>query len=252
MQEMSWIIAALFLPLFPLGMIFNVAFQRLGNAWLRATCILVWPLPGVWLLQNFAPEIPGWVGYWAIASSVLYAFRSVAVKEVGIWAGFIATSAWSLVWVAVIDGVMLEEFLAHVIAFSLPLALLALLVGEIQKRFDSAYAGVVCGLGLTYPRLSGMFVISILAVIASPVFPAFFSMISLVTHAISHYPSIALGLALVWLLWSWSGMRLIQELLVGSKAQGQSADIGQGAVFVYGSLFLALTIGGLYMSRIVL
>lgn len=252
MQEMSWIIAALFLPLFPLGMIFNAVFQKLGNAWLRVIIILAWPLPGVWLLQNFTPTIPDWVFYWAIASSILYAFRSVAVKEVGVWVGFIATSAWCLVWISVREGVAQEELLAHVIAFSLPLALLALLVGDIQKRFDSAYAGIVCGLGITHPRLSGIFVITILAVIASPVFPAFFSMISLVVQTITSHSGIALGLALVWLLWSWSGMRLIQELLVGADARGQSVDIGQGAVFVYGSLLLALTIGGFYMSRIVL
>lgn len=252
MQEMSWIIAALFLPLFPLGMIFNTLFQKAGNAWLRAIIILLWPLPGIWLLQNFAPTIPDWVVYWAIASSILYAFRSVAVKEIGIWVGFIATSAWCLVWIAVSDGVTLEELLAHVIAFSLPLTLLALLVGDIQKRFDSAYAGIVCGLGLTHPRLSGMFVITILAIIASPIFPAFFSMIALVVQTITNHPGIALGLALVWLLWSWSGMRLIQELLVGADTQGQSVDIGQGAVFVYGLFLLLLSIGGFYMSRIVI
>ena len=51
MPEPSWIVAGLFLPLFPLGMVFNVLFQRIRNAWLRALLLLAWPLAGLGLLQ---------------------------------------------------------------------------------------------------------------------------------------------------------------------------------------------------------
>ena len=99
MQELSWIIAALFLPLFPLGMVFNALFQRVHIVWLRVALLLAWPLPGVWILQDVKPIVPDWVIYWALFSALLYGFRAVVVKEVGVWIGFLATSTWALAWI---------------------------------------------------------------------------------------------------------------------------------------------------------
>lgn len=252
MAELGWLIAALFLPLFPLGMVFNALFQRAGMAWLRVILLLAWPLPGVWILQSAAINIPDWVVYWALFSAVLYGFRAVVVKEFGVWIGFLATSTWALIWIALEFGVTAEELILHALAFSLPLSLLAILVAEVERRYESAYAGIVNGLAQAQPRLSGMFVIAMLAVIGSPLFPAFFSMLDTVTHTFIALPTIAVGVVLVWLLWSWSGIRLLQDLLVGSGAQVQHEDISHGVTLIYGSSLVVLVIGGLYLSGVLL
>jgi len=252
MQELSWIVAALFLPLFPLGMVFNALFQRVRIAWVRVIILLVWPLPGIWILQNASLVIPDWIVYWALFSAVLYGFRAVVVKEIGVWIGFLATSTWALNWIALASGVVLDELVLHVLAFSLPLSLLTILVADLERRYGSAYTGVVSGLAQAQPRLSGMFVVAMLAVIGSPLFPAFFSMLDIITHTIMALPVIAFGLVMVWLLWSWSGIRLLQELLVGPAPQVQHDDISRSIAITYGMSLVMLIIGGLYLSRVLL
>jgi len=252
MHTLNWLIAAVFLPLFPLGMIFNVVFQRLRMVWVRALLLLLWPLPGLWILQNTSAEIPVGFLYWALFSALLYGFRAVVVREVGIWTGFLATSAWALSWIALAEGVGMESGLLQVLSFSLPLALLVILVAEIERRYESAYVGIVSGLAQAHPRLSGIIVLALLAAIGSPLFPAFFTMLSTILHVITAVPAIALGLVFVWLLWSWSGVRLLQELLVGSVVNARHKDISQGHTMVYGAMLLTLIPGGLYLSGVLL
>ena len=252
MQELSWIAAALFLPLFPLGMVFNALFQRVRMVWVRVALLLVWPMPGVWILQTATPVIPDWVIYWALFSAALYGFRAVVVKEFGVWIGFLATSTWALNWIALEFGVEPENLILHALAFSLPLSLLTILVAELEKRYESAYAGIISGLAQAQPRLSGLFVIAMLAVIGSPLFPAFFSMLDTVTHVVTVLPAIAVGVVTVWLLWSWSGVRLLQELLVRSASQVRHADISHGITIIYGASLLMLIIAGLYLPGVLL
>ena len=252
MQEQSWIIAALFLPLFPLGMIFNALFQRVRAAYLRVLMLLAWPLPGVWILHNATFVVPDWVIYWALFSAMLYGFRAVVIKEFGMWIGFLATSTWALNWIALAFGVRLDQLVLHTLAFSLPLSLLAILVAELERRYQSAYTGVICGLAQAQPRLSGLFVVAMLAVIGSPLFPAFFSMLDTITHTMIVLPAIAVGVVVVWLLWSWSGIRLLQDLLVGPGTPVSHKDISFGVTMTYGSSLVVLIIGGVYISGVLL
>jgi len=253
MQSLSWIIAGLFLPLFPMSMLFNALMQRAGASWLRAIILLVWPLPGLWLLNEIVVvELPDWLILWASFTAVLYGFRAVVVKEINIWAGFIATSAWALVWLSLVAGVSIDRLPMYVMAFSLPIALLLLLVGQIERRYESAYVGIVSGLAQAQPKLAGVIVVTMLAVIGSPLFPGFFVMLSNVTHAIIFHPSIAFVVVFVWLLWSWSSMRLSQELLVGKAQLNRNDDISQLLTVFYIGLLLSLIIAGVYVSEILL
>ncbi len=252
MNPYGWLIATLFLPLFPLGMVFNLLFQRVRVNWIRALLLLVWPLPGVWLLQHPAIEVPDWLMFWALFSALLYGFRVVVVRELGVWTGFLASSCWALAWVALAAGVAAQQLLWHVLAFSLPLALLVLLCSEVERRYESAYAGIVCGLAQSQPRLAGVIVITLLAVIGSPLFPGFFAMLSSITHAANALPLAALGLVAVWLLWSWSGMRLMQAFLVGPGPVTSHADIAPMATTVYSLLLTILVVGGLYLMGMLL
>lgn len=252
MSELSWIIAAVFLPLFPLGMLFNSLFQMSNNIWLRLSIILFWPLPGVWLLQSDHLVVPSWLVYWALFSALLYAFRAVVIKDFRIWVGFLATSAWSLCWVAPFIGYKPNELWFHVLAFCFPFLILVLLISELEKRYQSAYVSVIGGLAHSQPKLAALFVFALLAAIASPLFPSFFFMLGSITHALSSTPAVALALVAVWFLWSWSGINLLQQLLVGSKSPVEHKDIGQAGVAGFSVSLLVLVVGGLFLSRIAL
>ncbi len=252
MQELSWIAAAIFLPLFPFGMFFNALLQRVQHIGLRIAMLTVWPVVGVTMLAVMESDMPGWVVYWALFSALLYSFRALVVKEFGIWIGFIATSAWSLLWVAAISGVEINDLFIHALASALPLSLLAVLVSEVEKRHESSYAGVVKGLAQLHPRLSCLLVLATLAVIGSPLFPAFFSMLDTIVHASAVYPVSMSGVLLVWLLWSWSGIKILQDLLVGSAERVAHADITNGHMLAYGISIVALVISGPYLSGVML
>jgi hypothetical protein len=65
-------------------------------------------------------------------------------------------------------------------------------------------------------------------------------------------PSISLAIVLVWLLWSWSGIRLLQELVVGDPVVIQYDDISQSVTMLFFVSFILLVAGGLYMSEVLL
>jgi hypothetical protein len=252
MQAMSWLLIGIFLPLFPLSMIFNLVFQRATAAWMRVILLLVWPSAGLWLLTKMTPDIPHWLFIWSLSTAILYALRSVVIKEISVWAGFIATSAWSLVWLLVVAGARIDDLILHVMAFSVPFVLLAILVVRLERQYESAYAGVVTGLAQEQPRMAGILVVVMLAAIGTPLFPSFFSMLININTNIADLPIAAFGIALVWLMWSWSGIRLLQELLVGTPTIKQHDDIGPGMTLFYCVLFVVLVAAGLFMSEVML
>ena len=252
MASMSLLLAGLFLPLFPMSIVFNFVFQRASSAVLRVFIIIVWPLPGLWLIENSSTELVDIYVYWALFTSVLYGFRTVVVKELSVWTGFIATSAWSLLWVAEYLGAKVDDLIMNTFAYSIPLVLLALIVARLERQYESAYVGVVTGLAQEQPRITGLIVVVILAVIGSPLFPSFFSLLSNINNVVMVMPSIALAIVLVWLLWSWSGVRLLQELVVGDPAVFQHDDISCGQTMLFCFSFVLLVAGGLYMAEVLL
>ncbi len=247
MTHTGLLIAALFVPLFPLSMVFNLLLQRLRNNVWRALVMLVWPLPGVWLLQQAASDIPHWFVQWAILSALLYSFRAVVIRDMVIWAGYLATSSWALLWLVAAAGIDRDALLWHVLAFSLPLAILMIIAAELERRYESAYAGVVSGVAQAQPRLAAIFVMTLLAIIASPVFPAFFAMLNSLVYVASSMPVIAIGIVCVWLIWSWSAMRLLQDLLVGSALRSLKTDISVLRTIAYALVLLLLAGAGLYL-----
>ncbi len=255
MPDYAGWLAVFFLPLFPFSMVFNVVFQRLPAPWLKALCLLVWPLPGLWWLSTQPPLVLDWLPGWAIFTALLYAWRALVIHELGMWTGFIAVSDWALVWLG-----QPTQGLYHagmfVLAFSLPLALLALLTVEIEKRFGAAYAGVVNALAQHQPRLAGVLVLVMLAIIASPLFPAFFAMLSQLSHALESALAVTAGLLGVWLLWSWSAMRLLQDLLSADATAvtccPPPSDLGAGSILLYGLAVLSLAVLGLWFAGVML
>jgi NADH:ubiquinone oxidoreductase subunit 4 (subunit M) len=130
--------------------------------------------------------------------------------------------------------------------------LLVLMTAEVESRYESAYAGIVSGLAEAQPRLAGVLVIIVLAVIGSPLFPAFFALLDSLMHAVQLLPVAALGVVLVWLLWSWSGFQLLQQLLVGPATAVRGPDMSRIMTFGYGLSLSALLVAGIYLSGMML
>jgi hypothetical protein len=57
-------------------------------------------------------------------------------------------------------------------------------------------------------------------------------------------PAIAVGIAGVWLLWSWAGAWLLQGLIIGIPGEERPADLHSAAILGYVSILgLFITAG---------
>lgn len=245
MSTIVLILTAIFLPLFPLSMLFNLLFSRVRNHMLRSAILLVWPLIGLALIKVYSISVPSWLPILAVITSLLYALRVLALREVGLWTGFIATSSWTLIWVLETDGLSFAQLTQYAIGLSVPLVLMAVLTGGLEKRYGAAYLGMYGGLAQTIPRFTGVLVVVVLAVIATPLFPAFFAMLSIIIKAVPLSPYVAMGVGIVWILWSWAGAKLLQGLIVGQK-QAAIVDLSIANAWLYVFILAALVLGGVY------
>ncbi|MFA9462438.1 hypothetical protein [Thiohalorhabdus methylotrophus] len=251
MSLMSYLLAALFLPLFPFSAAFNALYGRAGNTALRAALLLAWPQIGIALIRTADGPPPDWLLPLALATSALYAFRALALRELGQWTAYLATSLWALLWLAGPGEPAVGSAHLHALGMSAPLALVALLTGGLEQRFGAAYTGLYGGLAQTLPRLSGVLVGAMLASVALPLFPAFFTMLALLLTSTPAMPAASFALLGIWLLWSWAGARMIQGLVVGpvnpDMPEYRAADLGSGSAWAYAAALMALTIGGLFL-----
>lgn len=242
---MLWLAAAFFLPLFPLSMALNAVLARLRNPVARAVLLLLWPQIGVLLLQMAPHGAPAYFLPWALSTAGLYALRLLTVRDMGLWASFLATSALALVWTLVDAGA--GRATLHLSAFwlGLPPALLALLTGPLTRRFGAAYAGVQDGLIGSLPRLSGVLAMTVLAAVATPPFSGFFALLGIL-HALD-WPA-ALGVLTIWLLWGWAATRLLQGFIFGAGRPVAQADIGWAPTLAVASLLGVFAAAGLYLN----
>lgn len=236
---MEYLLASLFLPLFPQSMIFNLLFSRLEKTAFQLVLLVVWPAAGIFLVSQIGDSPPHWLVYWAASTAFLYAFRSLVMRELNRWTAYIATSLWSLLWVLFLPE--LSDMSAWPVLFALevPLVLLLLVSYLIKQRFGGVYAGAVHSLANTVPRLSLLLVVTILAVISTPLFPGFFALLGMLNKTLSVVPVIAAIVLITWFVWSWSGFRMIQGLIVGPGQVEQKADIETS---VLAGLLLSLSI----------
>ncbi|MDJ0832478.1 MAG: hypothetical protein QNJ69_03080 [Gammaproteobacteria bacterium] len=250
-MDMPWWPALLFLPLFPFSIVFVLLIKKLPQSWLRSLAFLLWAQPGVWLLGSTAAPIPDWILYWALATAFLYAYRALVIRELNLWLSYIAVSAWSILWI-VLSVSDVTKLMLFALGFSLPMSLMALLGGELERRFQAAYGGLYGGIARSHPRLSAMLVFTLLAVIATPLFPGFFTMMSSIMAEMLTAPPIALGLLLVWLLWSWSGILLLQGLVMGPAhaESAMSADLDGLKAAIYTALLIAMVLFGLQLTEV--
>lgn len=246
MSEVLLIFAGLFLPLFPLSMVFNTLFDRIKATKLRIALLLIWPQIGIIIAYAANIDIPGWIIFWALFTSVLYGFRALALREVGLWTSFIATSAWAILWVTLDTNQELSTLVFYALGISIPMGMLILLCGELEKRFGAAYTDLYGGLALTTPRLSGVLVMVVLAIIATPLFPGFTSMLATIIGSAVNSFSTAVTLSVIWFIWSWAGARLLQGLIVGPAHEESSPDLNLNTTWSYAAVLIVLMISGIY------
>lgn len=223
-------IVALFLPLFPLSMVQNLLLARLRAPLVRATLLLLWPQLGVSLLQMLQPEIPSFVVIWALLSAALYAWRLLTVRDLGLWASLLASSALALTWGLIAQGADEIALRLFVFWFSLPAALLVALTRPLAQRLGAAYAGLFAGLMEKQPRLAVVLTAVVLSAIGTPPFPGFFALLDLLRGLDS---AAALGVLGVWLLWGWAATRILHGFLASSGREIAAADLGRGSALTY-------------------
>ncbi len=234
------LLATLFLPLFPSSMVFNWISTRLNFPYARSLLILIWPQIGILIIGQSAQQVlPGFI-VWAFASALFYALRLLTVRELGLWASFIASSGLALTW-TIAGTASIPDMQLFAFWFSLPAALLALLAAPLAKRFGAAFAGLSGDLTSCVPRLSAILAITILAAIATPPSPGFFSLLGLVNKLDW---AIAAGILLIWLLWGWAATKLIQGFLTGEDNKQGATDISRTAVVLYACLMCIFIFSG--------
>jgi uncharacterized membrane protein len=77
-------------------------------------------------------------------------------------------------------------------------------------------------------------------------------MLEMVVKIISTTPLAATVLLLIWLFWSWAGARLIQGLIVGRASTNEITDMEITTIGLYSMVLLALVVGGVYLSGVIL
>lgn len=247
MPDITLLLAALFLPLFPLSMVFNALFDRLQHVVLRCVMLIAWPQLGLTIIHASDTAIPSWLLSWALVTTILYAFRMLALRSVSQWNSFLATSMWAMLWLSTIDSTQEMQHL-YAAGLSAPLVLLAVLSAGLEKRFGAAYTGLYGGLALSIPRFSGVLVFVVLAAIATPLFPGFIITLKTILSVNSNMPTASFILLISWLLWSWAGIRLLQGLIVGTADKGRAVDISLVTSWGYGIILIALVVSSLYLS----
>lgn len=252
LETLIILLAGIFLPLFPMSMVFNAILDRVTHRWLRLLLFAAWPLIGLFIVLDRNLVLPDWLLALSLSTSALYALRLLTLREVNQWSGFLATSMWSLLWLPMMQQTSPELLYGYAVSMSAPLVLLVLLSAGLEQRFGAAYMDLYGGLARTIPRFSGVLVTVVVAAIATPLFPTFFIMLEMVVKTISTTPLAATVLLLIWLFWSWAGARLIQGLIVGRASTDKVTDMQVTTTGLYSMVLLALVVGGVYLSGVIL
>ena len=248
MSSMSLWIAVIFLPLFPASLVFNIAKAWIPNRWVRAAVILIWPQIGVALLGPLPIALPKELLWLAVGTSFLYALRMLAMRDVSRWIGFLATSTWSLLWLAAtLDGIDAQQLHLFALWFSVPLAMLSVFVGNLKESFGAAFTGLNMALSTSLPRLSGLLVIGVLGAIATPIFPGFFVMLNLLGRSSVEF---SLMMVAIWFVWSWAAAQMIQGLIVGTREPDDVVDLSLAGTWLSATVFASLIVVGLFMTEV--
>lgn len=241
---MLYLLAAVFLPLFPFSMLFNYLLGHSRNSLLQGLLVLVWPQIGLSLLYSSVAQLPAGIQYWAVFTAFLYAFRAIALREVILWSGFLMTSSTALLWLAVVNGAEESVVRLYAAAISLTFLIMVLLCKELRARFESAFTGLYTGLAEVMPRFATILALAVLAIIGTPIFPSYHLMLDVILQV---QPLLGVVVLVIWLLWAWAGSRLVQGLLIGAGNK-TVPDLGWQGVWIHAILLTGILLLGGYLG----
>jgi len=138
LETLIILLAGIFLPLFPMSMVFNAILDRITHSGLRLLLFAAWPLIGLFIVLDRNLVLPDWLLTLALSTSALYALRLLTLREVNQWSGFLATSMWSLLWLPMMQQTSPALLYGYAISMSAPLVLLVLLSAGLEQRFGAA------------------------------------------------------------------------------------------------------------------
>lgn len=243
----AFLAATLLLPLFPFSILLVAFFERVNVGRLRAPILLVIFMPGAALLTIADGPPPAWMLAWAMLTAVLYAWRAIALQDVRLWVVFLVVSSGALLWA----GAGHDNLILKALGFGLPLATMSMLVDLIERRFGAAHIALELRLATLAPKLSGLFVVALLAAIAMPVSPSFFAMIALVVDQASTSVPTTLAILGCWLLWSWSAARIFAGIAVGPR-HTRTQDIADSLALLHAAVFVGLGLIGVLLGALML
>lgn len=208
-----------FLPLFPLSMVLTAFFKYVPWAWARALIVLVWPQIGLTIAFSSHAQLPQWVAGWGVLTAALYALRMLSLRDFSTWIAFIVASAFALLWIGLVNAGSEVMLRLQGLGFSASFIIAVAVEPMLKKRLGAAYSGLHCGMAQQLPRLAGVLVLAMLAAIATPLFPSFYVLIAVLSQASF---VTAVGVLMIWLLWSWAAVRLLQGFLPGAWSRAQT------------------------------
>ncbi len=258
---MLFLLAGLFLPLYPLSIGVNLLLQRqdastngrLAAPAVRAALVALMPLIGLGLMQLglmlAADRGQGLItafALWGGLTSVLYAFRLLSVRDGQIWVAQLYSSALALIWVGAVHQVPL---LLPTLGLALSLLPLIWLLAALRRRFGIVRVGLYPGLGMRMPVFAALFVAAVLMAVAVPFSPAFFAIATIAFGGVGANELLTLvPLSLAWLLWTWAGVNLLSGIVFGVPREDLDyADFNRGNALRFGAGILALSLFGIYL-----
>ncbi len=253
-MSMGWILAAaLFLPLFPLSLAFNRLVASLPPGLAQALAVLALPQCGLGLLRLAPPvsalpvAVRHWGMAWAVLSAFLYAFRTLSAREIGVWTRLLLSSGLALAWLGWWNGTPLPVLEVLVFGWTWPAAIMLWLVGALVRRLGGAYAGLQGGIVRVMPRMAASLTLAVLALAATPVFPAFFATWRTFSPLLINWVPFLLPLLFFW---GWASARLFQDLLFGRYRGETVPDLSRGSALLMNLLLLASLILNFYPNGV--
>jgi hypothetical protein len=261
------LLAAVFLPLYPLSMLTTSLLQRgapdaapsrLGSARAKAALMILWPVLGTGLLSAalaLADErsegMLTALAVWGGATSVLYAFRLLSARDAHIWMSQLFASALALIWVGAAHGV---SPLLPALGLAAPMLPLLFLFRELSTRFGIARSGLYRGLGLRMPLFSGLFIVAALMAVAVPLSPSFFAIAEVAMGGVAANEALTLvPVGLSWLLWTWAGVNLLSGIVFGVPREDLIYnDMARPAALRFAAGMAALALLGLLLVEVAL
>jgi hypothetical protein len=267
MTFLLFLLAGLFLPLYPLSIGANLLLKRqigvddadlLSRPLVKVAAIVMMPLIGIALISlgltlaaGDATTLIAVFASWGGLTSLLYAFRLLSVRDGKIWIAQLYSSALALIWVGVADQV---PPLLPALGLALSLLPLSLLLVRLTRQFGIARVGLYPGLALRMPLFSLLFAPAVLVAVAVPFSPAFFALADLAFGGVGINELLTLvPVSLSWLLWTWAGINLLTGIVFGTPREDLSyTDLSRREALSYAAGILALSLFGIVLVEGVL